>query len=283
MLKKEIIEAAIAGHESLKEAAGALGVNYNTLRSWKQRLGLGEVAKKSIEIGKSLNILKGDPRIIGVVPDLHVPALHWDGVEWMVELFRKYNVGKVICIGDLIDNHATSRWGTYSDSLSPDDEWEAAMRELNRLHQLIPEMVIITGNHCRRVSIRSSESDIPKKFIKTLGEVVNLGGWEFWDKTGIPYEYDGVYYIHGDGLGSPNNPALQAERMGGNTCSGHTHKLRLGFASSPIRSLWGMQVGCLIDSGHYGMRYGANMVSKIQLGCGIIDNGNPFLFEYRGG
>lgn len=264
------LKEALKKYGSVKKTAQEMGVPRSTLQRWLKKC-----------TPPSSFIDAGDPNIVGIIPDLHAPAMLWEGIEWMVDIFKEHNVGKVICIGDLIDNHSGWKYDTYSDSLNPDAEWIATKEALQRLHTLIPKMTVLSGNHCRRIGAKASLASVPSDFMKSLGDVLNLDGWEFIEEVGVPYTYNGVNYIHGDGLGSPMNPALQAERMGGMLVSGHTHKMRLAFSSSALRTIWGMQVGCLIDSKHYSMRYGANMVSKLDLGCGVVIGHNPFLFNYE--
>ena len=49
---------------------------------------------------------------VGVFSDPHIPFNHPNYLQFIKDTFKKYHVGQVVCLGDLIDNHAISRHQT---------------------------------------------------------------------------------------------------------------------------------------------------------------------------
>lgn len=79
-----------------------------------------------------------------VIPDLHVPFHEpWMLAEMMV---RAADADKVICIGDVGDAYALSRFTKY-ESMPYRDEWAAVNVVMQTLSECFPEVEIVLGNH----------------------------------------------------------------------------------------------------------------------------------------
>jgi predicted phosphodiesterase len=288
-MKNEDIVRAIVSSRNLIEAAGKLGVNYNTLRGVLSKRGMTKGSEFFEEVKKELvaeasklvfDVSKGDPKIVGCLPDLHFPFSNWEVIEWIFGLFQDNNVGKIIQLGDLQDQCVWSRFGKDGDFDSPAAEWHRSKKDMIRLHEMFPDMTILTGNHDTRIAAKALEAGVPSDLIKGLDEVFNFDGWEWIVDPTLPYIYDGIAYAHGDNLNQTVNAALMAEKLGMSVMTGHTHKLRLAWSESSIRQVWGATAGCAVDTSTYGMRYAKKCADKVNLGCAIVDHGNPFLFAY---
>ena len=60
---------------------------------------------------------------------------------------------------------------------------------------------------------------------------------------------------------------------------GHTHaNAGVFWMASPNDMIFGMNVGCGVDSEHLAMRYGKKYIGKPTLGCGIVINGKEASF-----
>ena len=57
-------------------------------------------------------------RIVGVIPDLHVPGHLEDSLEFIQDTFSDNKVTEQVCIGDLIDHHFISFWENELDAMS---------------------------------------------------------------------------------------------------------------------------------------------------------------------
>jgi predicted phosphodiesterase len=83
-----------------------------------------------------------------VIPDLHVP-FHDEGLlaETCV---REQDADRVVCIGDIGDAYALSRFLKY-ESVGFDEEWAQVTVVLQALSERFPQVDIIVGNHDARL------------------------------------------------------------------------------------------------------------------------------------
>jgi hypothetical protein len=109
---------------------------------------------------------------IGVIGDTHFPFVHQNYLQFLQDTFEKYNVSRVIHIGDLCDNHAISRWPSEPDAWGACQEYDAAMDCVQKYVEAFPEVTLVLGNHdvkplrwaCRRsMSNRSKTFGIYRK------------------------------------------------------------------------------------------------------------------------
>ena len=167
-------------------------------------------------------------------------------------------------IGDIIDNHYSSYHESNPDGMSGGDELELAIKRIKRWYKAFPVATVIIGNHDRMVMRKSQTGNIPKKWIKSYREVLEVPKWEFVER----YEKNGVQYIHGEG-GTARNKC-RSDMM--NTVQGHLHTQCYTdhYVGKNFR-VYGTQVGCGIDHDSYAMAY-AKYGKKPAIGCAVILN-----------
>lgn len=83
-----------------------------------------------------------------VIPDLHVPFHEPAMLAQM--LAQEPDVDHAICIGDIGDSYALSRFVKY-ESMPYRDEWAAVTAVMQGLSEALPSMEIIIGNHDARL------------------------------------------------------------------------------------------------------------------------------------
>lgn len=94
-----------------------------------------------------------------IISDLHLPYQHKDALDFLWALAQRYDVQRVLNVGDLYDHHRGSYHESEPDALSEEQEYYAARRDAHVLQEMFPEMVITAGNH----------DAIPQRKLKTVG------------------------------------------------------------------------------------------------------------------
>ena len=213
------------------------------------------------------------------LPDFHAPASSLPIIKWAAKERDKFKPDIVIQLGDLVDAEAWSKYPKSSDDDSPSLEWEKTEHQLQQLYKYFPELVIVEGNHCARIMRKAfQDAQLPKKFFKTIGEVLGFDGWEFYTET-KPLIVDGVGVIHGDEVNSPLT--LIASRMGRPVVRGHTHQAGIVYTRFFDRQIFAMECGMLADEDHNAFGYAAKNPKRGWCGVGtMVDGENPQLISY---
>lgn len=210
------------------------------------------------------NLTQRQNRVL-VIGDLHEPFCLDGYLEFCKETYAKYNCNKVVFIGDVIDNHYSSYHETDPDGYGAGQELEYAISKLERWHKSFPNADCIIGNHCRLIRRKAFTGGIPKAWIKSYNEVLNVPTWKFSERVVI----DGVQYVHGE-----SGKALKkAKDDMMSTAQGHRHtEMSVEWAVGANFKIFGCAVGCGIDHESYAMAYGKNF-KKPAIGCSVIFGG----------
>lgn len=206
------------------------------------------------------------PRNVLVIGDLHCPFDLDEYLEFCKQQYILYDCNEVVFIGDVIDNHYSSYHETDVDGLGGGEELEFAIKRIARWYEAFPKATVIIGNHDRLIMRKAQTSAIPKKWIKSYKEVLDVPKWNFK----VSYEQDGVQYLHGEG--GTARTKCKADLM--NTVQGHLHTqcYTENFVGKNFR-IFGMQVGCGIDFTSYSFAY-AKAGRKPAIACAVVlENG----------
>ena len=214
---------------------------------------------------KALDYLRTKERRILVIGDLHCP-FELDGYfEFCLDSYDRFACNQVIFIGDLIDSHATSRWESDPNGMSPKTELEQAIADLQKWREAFPVADVIVGNHDRVVMRRAFSSSIPSMWIKSFNEVLGTS-WNWSERM----EYDGVQYVHGEG----GTARTKAKNDLQSTVQGHIHtQAYVEWMVGNRTKLFSMQVGCGLDRETYAAAY-AKHYKKQAIGCGVVIGGH---------
>lgn len=217
-----------------------------------------------------LNLVKQENRIL-VIGDLHEPFCLDSYLEFCKDTYAKYNCNKVVFIGDVIDNHYSSYHETDADGMGGGQELDLAIKRLKRWRKAFPVADVCIGNHDRIIMRKAQTSAVPKKWIKTYKEVLEVPKWNFVDRV----VYDNVQYIHGEA--GTARTKCRADMM--STVQGHLHtQAYTEWYVGANFKVFGMQVGCGIDHNSYAMAY-AKRGKKPAIGCGVVIGGNTAINE----
>jgi UDP-2,3-diacylglucosamine pyrophosphatase LpxH len=211
------------------------------------------------------NITKEERRIL-VIGDLHCP-FELDGYfDFCKETYANYNCNQVIFIGDIIDNHAFSYHEPNPDGMSAGDELEMAIEDVKKWYNTFPVADVLIGNHDRMAARKAMTGGIPKVWIKSYNDVLGTPKWNWTERI----VYDDVQYVHGEG----GTARTKAKNDMMSTVQGHIHtQAYTEFTVGRKFKVFGMQVGCGIDSKSYAAAYAKNF-KKQAIGCGVIIGGH---------
>lgn len=215
-------------------------------------------------------------RVILCLSDMHMPYQHRDTVEFLRAVKAKYNPDRIVCVGDEVDHHAMSFHDSDPDLMSAGDELEAAIKALSPLYKLFPNMDLIDSNHGSMAYRKGKAHGIPRKYIKGYNEVLRAPkGWNWYmDLTVTASDGKDIYFHHG----LSKDVMKVVNQRGVCVVQGHYHtEFRIGYSGNPNALLWGMNVGCSIDSDSYAFAYDRTNLGRPVIGHGIIINGQAKL------
>ncbi len=219
------------------------------------------------KIKKAYENLITDQQRILVIGDLHEPFCLEGYLDFCKETYQKHNCNKVIFIGDVIDCHFSSYHESSDGAMGGGDELELSIKKLKRWYKAFPEADVTLGNHDRLIIRKAQSSNIPSTWIKEFKEVLETPKWKFVTEVFI----DGVRYVHGDKSGKPR---MAAKRDMISTVSGHYHTdFYCEWMFGKTRAIFGMSVGCGIDSKSYAMGY-MQGGKKEAIGLGVVIGGH---------
>lgn len=206
--------------------------------------------------------------VTGVFSDIHAPFDHPGYLPFLKDTFEQYGVDRVVCCGDIVDNHALSRHPKEPCARGAYDELDAAIARIARYTQAFPDASVCIGNHDLIPERQAAVLGIGSRYLRSIHEVLCLPkGWVFAEQ----HVLDDVLYFHGINAGGKDgaiNAALN-ERM--STVVGHSHAhAGCKYAANARNLIFGMNVGCGIDIAAYAFAYGKHDKYRPVLGCGIV-------------
>jgi hypothetical protein len=184
------------------------------------------------------------PNNVLVIPDLHLPFSTDSHLQHCVKMKEKYKCGKVIFIGDIVDNHYSSFHTANPDELSAGQELDLVKLQIKKWHSYFPEATWIMGNHDAIPQRKFAEAKLSKQWLKGFNEVLGVN----WDirKSLV---YNGVYYVHGEAM----TAKAMAGKIGMPVVQGHRHsETYIQYLSQKI---WALQSGICFNKYTYASDY----------------------------
>ena len=211
-----------------------------------------------------------------LISDLHVPYQHPDTIAFLTAIKKKYTPTRVISVGDEVDKHAMSFHDSDPDLSSAGDELEDAIEQLQPLYKLFPKMDLVDSNHGSMVYRKGKHHGIPRKYLRDYGDILDAPkGWKWSNELliNIPGNNQ-LLVVHGI---SKDVMKVVAQR-GVCVAQGHYHsEFRIGYLGNPNHLLFGINVGCSIDSKSLAFAYDKLNLARPVVGHGIIIDGLPRL------
>ena len=212
-----------------------------------------------------------------VIPDLHYPFAKEGHLEFLSDLYNKYECNSVVCTGDILDNHISSYHENSPSAMGASAELDKAVESVIALASIFPDMKVCIGNHDALPDRKAFTGGIAPRWIRTVKEVLiaagaPVEGWEFADH----WDFDGVRYTHGTG----RQAKARMVQDGISITQGHYHsRSSIEWLSNAQRTTFAMQLGCLIDSKEYAFHYGKAFADPF-LNAGIVIDGKVPIIEY---
>jgi len=214
---------------------------------------------------------RGIHNIVGIIGDTHFPFTLKGYLQFCKNTFTKYGVNQVVMIGDLVDNHAMSRWNTEVDAEGGISEYTHAKEMVIEFLKLFPSGKLTIGNHDRIPQRQAATLGLHDGFIKSFNEA-----WDLPNEWEVAPEFiiDGVKYIHGEGASGKSGTINMAVAQGCSVFCGHNHtRGGVSYHSNGNFTIFGGDSGCGIDYSKYAFRYAKFSKDKPVIGCGVVIDG----------
>jgi hypothetical protein len=207
-----------------------------------------------------------------VIPDLHEPVAHPMALRFCKDLHREFKCNKVMFLGDIVDWHAISFHDPEPQCPGPLHEYEQAKAKVKQWHKAFPKATVCVGNHDCRPQRLAKTKKIPESFLKDYNTLWETPGW-IWDYN---FVIDDVYYTHGTGSGGVHPAWTKSGRMLMSVCCGHNHsRAGVKWRVNPMKRIFAMDVGCLIDNDAFQFVYGKGYDDKPILAAAVVIDGEP--------
>lgn len=234
-------------------------INIEGLRKYISRIRKQQVKEDNLE-----PYLLGNPENILIIGDLHAPFNLKSYLSFCRKQQELFNCGRVVFIGDLLDNHFSSYHETDPDGMSAGDELDIAINEISEYYKVFPVADVIIGNHDRLVYRKAFSGGVSKRWVKEYKDVLNTPNWNYVENL----ELFDININHGEGGTARTKMKKELQSQ----IQGHLHSdLYIEYIVGKKFRIFGMQVGCGVDKNSYAMAYGKNF-KKPAIGCGVVLN-----------
>lgn len=212
---------------------------------------------------------KADTGNVLCISDLHFPHAHKNALKFCKDIYDEHECNEVVLLGDVFDSAGWSQYLRDPDGVSSAQEVRQAKEDVKPWVEAFPVAKVAIGNHSLRMNKRMQEAGLPKEFVKSFNEVWGLP--ETWDWK-MEHIIHGVRYIHGPRFGKHVYAAYPTEFMQSVVCA-HTHShAGIHFYATDDVLVWGMNVGCLIDTKSRAFLYGQDYTSRPIIAAGVVKN-----------
>ena len=246
----------------LKKRSNVTSREFKLLNNYFQFISLDRI-KEATQANFS-----GNPDNILIIGDTHFPFTRQGYLEHCFDMAVKYDCGKIVHIGDVIDNHYSSYHETDPDGFSAGQELERVICMASDWKKVFPSVDVTIGNHDTIVMRKAFSSGLSKQWIKDFNEVLELQGWIFHTNLNI----HGVHFTHGTGTGGGRNAAMNRAMQLRTPCvQGHFHTTSgIEWNVSKKDRIFGLQVGCGVDDEAYAFAYAKDNPKKFIISCAVI-------------
>lgn len=212
-----------------------------------------------------------------VISDLHAPYYHKDTIPFLKAIKEIIKPDRIILSGDEIDGHCISFHDSDPDlPFSPSSELEKAIEHLEPIYELFPKADILHSNHGSLVYRRGKHSGLPRHVFRDYREILRAPkGWAWHSDLTIKLSNGEDCYFH---HGKSSDGLKLSQSMGMNTVQGHHHSVfNIEYHANPLKLMWSMVVGCLIDDKSLAFSYNKLQMKRPLIGVGVILDGQPKL------
>ena len=218
---------------------------------------------------------------IMIIGDTHAPYHHQDAIPFLEAMKRKYKPTRVVHIGDEVDRHKISFHDSDPDLMSDGDEIRESRVFLHELEKMFPKMDLLESNHGSLHYRKAFARGLSVENMRTYHELWQVGkGWEWHPemKIRLPNK-QWLYLNHGKSTIARKIALIE----GCNVIQGHYHSQFCvdQWANSEGKRMWGMQVGCLVDTKSLAMKYSKNFTMAYVMGSAMVIDSEPLLVPMK--
>ena len=251
-------------------AAQEMGVNYSTVERYMRAIETAEPtpARKPEK--------KSDAPVL-IIPDLHAPYHHPDAIEFLQWVHETRGCReRVVSVGDMWDFHSMSFHKSEPEALGPEAEYEQIKAFSVEFSNAFPYGDVVLGNHCDIPKRKMVDAGIAPSMLKNPNDLYNLP--DTWNIHPLYHVIEpdtwNVLVEHGCGSSGKYGCANTAKEKRCSYVQGHTHSNAAVIYSQNYRdTIFGMNVGCLVDSSSFAFKYSKHTTRKGNLGCGVVYSG----------
>lgn len=262
---------------SWRDIAKALGKSKSTvsdfLREYESFTMSGGISGGGMS---ETNLALVDNSRILFISDMHIPYHHQNTIPFLKMLKERYSPTRIICLGDECDKHALSFWSKDPDLMSAGDELRAALPVIAELHDMFPVMDILDSNHGSLVWRKAKEHGIPRHYIKSYNDVLEVGeGWKWYDDMVLDLSDGQQVYVH---HGKSSDAIKTSQAMGMSHVCGHYHNsFGVKYWANPQGLFWAMNSGCMINDSSLAFAYNNVNLHRPIIGTSLLIDGVPIL------
>jgi hypothetical protein len=211
-----------------------------------------------------------------VIGDLHIPYHHPDTMAFLSAIKKKFKPDRVIQIGDEVDYHAISFHGADPNLMSPSDELESAIKKLQPLYKMFPQVDLIESNHGSLVYRKAKFHGLPSHVFKSYRQILQAPrGWKWHFDLTIRLSNGTDCYLH---HGKTADPLKLSQSMGMSAVQGHFHeKYSISYWGNSLGLYFQAFTGCLVNDDSLAMSYNNTNLKRPLIGSLIILDGWPRL------
>jgi hypothetical protein len=261
--------------------AEMVGVPRTTLRDYFSRYYSELAIDKSDEMFPQIAfkeevVEEYDNSRILFISDMHIPYHHPNTLPFLQMLKDRYNPTRTICLGDELDKHGLSFHDSDPDLLSAGDELQAALPVIAELHKMFPVMDLVDSNHGSLVWRKAKHHGIPRHYIKSYNDVLQVGnGWKWHNDLVLDLPDGQRVYVH---HGKSADAIKTSQAMGMSHVCGHYHNsFGIKYWANPQALYWAINAGCLIDDESLAFAYNSVNLHRPIIGTCLIIEGVPVL------
>lgn len=210
------------------------------------------------------------------ISDMHIPYHNDNTLNFLEVLKNRYEPTRIICLGDELDKHALSFHSSDPDLDSAGVELEKALPTIKELEKMFPEMSLIDSNHGSMVYRKAKEHGIPRRYIKSYNDVLEVGeGWVWHNDLTLELPDGQKVYVH---HGKSADAMKTSQAMAMSHVCGHFHEsFGVKYWANPNGLFWAMNAGCLINDKSLAFHYNNVNLKRPIVGTGLIIDGYPVL------
>lgn len=215
--------------------------------------------------------------VILIFGDNHLPYQHKGMLKFLSDVSDIYKPTRVICNGDLVDNHNISYHEKEVEIMGFCQELNQAKAFIQGVFELFPVLEIVKGNHDLLFLRKMKSAQLPTSLLRSFNEIYEVPEtWSWVDNIELITPLgQKVVFEHG----ISTRALLAAKEKSCCFVQSHYHsKMSIEYFGDTLLPNWALQLGCLIDSESMAMAYGKTTRERPKIGIGLIVYGYPMLF-----